>query len=106
MNNYLGKRFTITLMPFPSSSSSLLPFFGPYSFYFLSRVLHLLPQRDELSLADDTHSGASNVFKVFSQHRRHQSYAIHTNTKLAMQEWVGKIRQLKEGENIEQVVST
>ena len=46
------------------------------------------------------------MFKVFSRHRRNQSYAIHTNTKLAMQEWVGKIRQLKEEESFEQEVST
>ena len=103
---YLSSSFLLSLSLSLSAPSSLLPFFDPYPIFFLSCVLHLLPQRDELSLADDTHSGASNVFKVFSRHHRHQSYAIHTNTKLAMQEWVGKIRQLKEEENMEQVVST
>ena len=42
---------------------------------------------------------------MFSQHHRSQSYAIHTNTTLAKQEWVGKIRKLKEEESFEQEVS-
>ena len=89
-------------MPFPSPSSSLSLFL---LYRYFPTPLHILSQRDELSLADDTRSGGSHVFKVFSRHHRNQSYAIHANTTLAKQEWVGKIRQLKEEEILEQEVS-
>ena len=103
------------LLSFLSLSLSLHPFLSLHSLNTSSLLpplhsrfptpLHILSQRDELNLADDTHSGGSHVFKVFSQHHRSQSYAIHTNTTLAKQEWVGKIRKLKEEESFEQVVS-
>ena len=95
--------FSLYLCTLPFLCVLLIPFPPLHSRFPIPS--HILSQRDELSLVDDTHSGGSHVFKVFSQHHRSQSYAIHTNSTLAKQEWVGKIRMLKEEESFEQAVS-